>query len=597
MFKKGGNKMKKQLLSTALAVSMVAASLTACTNGKGGSNEEPAPSQTAVDNNTVTTTDDGSTVVEPVEELGYTYGEHFYSDDPVTYSMSFSDASWYPMTDKWKTEGVFEQIRLRTNVTLDLTSIDSGDYNDKIALAINAGDAPYIIPKTYDESRYVDGGAIVPVSKWTQFMPNFTKFVEDYNMQPDLDTITRNDGNFYRLPGMHESPNKDYFFMVRKDLFDGAGIDIASLEKDMTYDDLYDALVKVKAYMVEEGMCKESDYIWSDLWCGQESGQGNGGNLLKIMGFSYNVASGWAVADCIQYDHAKGEWFLSSTTDDYKEFVKTANKFVKGGILDPETFTQDDSVATNKFYRGETAIISVNRGQVAAFESGLQTGMGSEGKTYETYLMVTPKGLNNYMAENSRLENGVMISKKAYDELGEEDFIKMLRFVDWLFYSDEAYDLIKWGIEGETYNVVDGQKVLADGWYCSGLGYADPTPDDDSDNKDMRLEYGYAGGNYFYGHRVAQRDDHLTPALQDFSKRISEYRDIRPLNPALASTPDENEQINLWKTPLVDTINTWTLNFVTGKKDIDAEWDNYLKACDDANAKNLVDLYNEINKR
>ena len=95
--------MKKQLLSTALAVSMVAASLTACTNGNGGSKEEPAPSQTAVDNNTVTTTDDGSTAVEPVEELGYTFGEHFYSDDPVTYSMSFSDASWYPMTDKWKT--------------------------------------------------------------------------------------------------------------------------------------------------------------------------------------------------------------------------------------------------------------------------------------------------------------------------------------------------------------------------------------------------------------------------------------------------------------------------------------------------------------
>jgi putative aldouronate transport system substrate-binding protein len=113
----------------------------------------------------------------------------------------------------------------------------------------------------------------------------------------------------------------------------------------------------------------------------------------------------------------------------------------------------------------------------------------------------------------------------------------------------------------------------------------------------MRLEYGYAGGNFFYGHKVSQRDDHLTPALQDFSARISSYRDIRPLNPALASTPEENEQINLWKTPLVDNINTWTLNFVTGKKDIDKEWDNYLKSCDDANAQKLVDLYNEINKR
>ncbi len=578
--------MKKKLLSTMLTVSMVA-SLAACTTD--GKVEEPAPSQKVIDDNQVVDP------AEPVEDLGYTFGEHFYSDEPVTYSMSFSDASWYPMTDQWKTEGVFAQIKERTNVTLDLTSIDSGDYNDKIALSINAGDAPYIIPKTYDESRFVDGGAIVPVSKWTQFMPNYTKFVEDYNMQPDLDTITRNDGNYYRLPGMHESPNQDYFFIVRKDLFDGAGVDIAALEKDMTYDDLYDALVKVKAYMVSEGICKESDYIWSDLWCGQESGQGSGGNLLKIMGFSYNVASGWAVADCIQYDHTKDEWYLSSTTDDYKEFVTVANKFVKGGILDPETFTQDDSVATNKFYRGETAIMSVNRGQVAAFKAGLAEGVG-EGN-YETYLMVTPKGVNNYMAENSRLENGVMISKNAYDDLGEEDFIKMLRFVDWLFYSDEAYDLIKWGVEGETYNVVDGQKVLADGWYCSGLGYSDPTPDDDSDNKDMRLEYGYAGGNFWYAHRVDQRDDNLTPELQDFSKRISEYRDIRPLNPPLASTADENEQINLWKTPLVDNINTWTLNFVTGKKDIQADWDAYIKSCEDANAGKLVDLYNEINKR
>ena len=582
--------MKKQLMSALLAVSMVA-SATACTT-QGGGNEEPAPSQSAIDNNTANT---GSDVVEPVEELDYTYGEHFYSETPVTYSMSFSDASWYPMTDKWVSEGVFAKITEMTNVTLDLTSIDSGDYNDKIALSVNAGEAPYIIPKTYDESKFVDGGAIVPVSKWTQFMPNYTNFVETYNMQPDLDTITRNDGNYYRLPGMHESPNQDYFFIIRKDLFDGAGVDIAALEKDMTYDDLYDALVKVKAYMVSEGICKESDYIWSDLWCGQESGQGSGGNLLKIMGFSYNVASGWAVNDCIQYDHDKDEWYLSSTTEDYKTFVKTANKFVQGGILDPETFTQDDSVATNKFYRGETAIMSVNRGQVATFTAGLNEGVGAG--NYETYLMVTPKGINNYMAENSRLENGVMISKNAYDDLGEEEFIKMLRFVDWLFYSDEAYDLTKWGLEGVTYNVVDGQKVLADGWYCSGLGYSDPTPDDDSDNKDMRLEYGYAGGNFFYGHKVSQRDDHLTPALQDFSARISAYRDIRPLNPALASTPDENEQINLWKTPLVDNINTWTLNFVTGKKDIDGEWDNYLKSCDDANAQNLVNLYNEINKR
>lgn len=579
--------MKKKLLCAMLSVAMVS-SMVAC-SGETGSTE-PAPSSEAQS----AATDDSE---EPVEELGYTFGlnETFYSEEPVTYTMAFSDAAWYPLTEQWETEGVFAKIKERTNVTLELTSIDSNDYNDKIALSVTAGDAPYIIPKIYDESRYVDGGAIVPVSKWTDFMPNFTNFVETYDMQADLDTIRRNDGNFYRLPGMLEKPLQDYTLMIRKDLFEAAGVDVPAMEKDWTWEDLYDALVKVKAYMVAEGMCSESDYIWSDLWCGAESGQNSGGNLLKLMGYTYGVASGWAVGDCMQYDSASDSWYLSSTTEDYKEFVTMANKFVAGGILDPETFTQDDATATNKFYRGETAIISTNRGQIATMESSLRDSLG-EGN-YATYLCVIPQGSNATMAENTRLENGVMITSKAYEELGEEEFIKMLRFVDWLWYSDEAYDLYKWGVEGETYEVVDGKKQLKEGWFCGGLGYGDPTPDDTEDNKDMRLEYGYAGGNFWYGHTVAQMTDNFTPETQDFCDRVSNYRGLREINPPLASTPDENEQLNLWMTPLKDKINAWTLNFVTGKKDIEAEWDAYLKDCEASNSQAVIDLYNEIHTR
>lgn len=158
-----------------------------------------------------------------------------------------------------------------------------------------SGEAAYIIPKTYDESPYVDGGAIVPISDYTQYMPYFTDFVEKYNMQDDLKTITKSDGKFYRLPGMLEAPVQDYTFMIRKDLFDAAGVDVPAIEKDWTWDDLYDALVKVKAYMVSGGMIKESDYVWSDLWCGSEVTDGSGGNLLKLMASSYDVQAGWLI--------------------------------------------------------------------------------------------------------------------------------------------------------------------------------------------------------------------------------------------------------------------------------------------------------------
>lgn len=528
----------------------------------------------------------------PVEELDYTFGvnQAFHSETPVTYSIYFSDASWYPMVDTWKTEGIFKKIADITNVTLDLTSYDSGDYTNKITLDINSGSAKYIIPKVYDESAFVDGGAVVAVSDYAQYMPNYSAFIEEFKLQPDLNTIVRADGKYYRLPGLHESPRQDYTLMVRKDLFDAAGIDVTAIEKDWTWNDLYDALVKVKDYMVSQGTIKATDYIWSDLWAGTESGQNSGGNLLKLMGATYNVKSGWAVGNTMTYDEAKDEWYCSSISDDYKEFITMVNKFVKGGILDPETFTQDDTTAHNKFYNGTTAIMSTNESQFATDVAGLATGIG-EGKG-ECYMVVIPKGNCEYTSESTRLENGVMISKNALDELGEDEFIKMMRFVDWLFYSDDAYTLTKWGVEGETYKVVDGFKELLPGMKCGGLGITGPDED-----LDIRLQWGYAGGNYFYGHRTALRDDHLIPAIQDKAKRYNEYRKIKALEPAVVTNEDENEMLALWQTSLVDTVNTWTLQFAVGQKDITADWDAYVAACNASNLQNYLDTYNAAYKR
>ncbi|MBO4706431.1 MAG: hypothetical protein J5647_11895 [Spirochaetaceae bacterium] len=529
---------------------------------------------------------------------GYTYGEGvtFHSDEKVTYTMYFSDASWYPMVDTWKTEGVFKKIEDATNVHLDIVAYDSSVYTDKITLAINAGDSAYIIPKVYDESKFVDGGAVVAVSDYVKYMPNFTAFYNKYNMKADVDTIVKADGKFYRLPGMHEKALQDYTMMFRKDIFDAAGYNLEELEKTWTWDDLYDILVGVKAYMVKNGMCTDKDYIWSDLWCGSESGQGTGGNLLKIIGNSYGINAGWALGNGVQFDHDKNEWYFAATTPAMKAFLTVINKFVKGGILDPETFTQDDTTATNKFYNGKTVLMSINRGQYATWISGLETGLGKG--NFETWYGMTPVALNKYTAESTRLENGVMIAKRALDELGEEGFIKMLRFVDWLWYSSEAYTLYKWGPEGETWHYVTDAntglqvKALLPGYKCGGLGISGPEED-----IDIRLKWGYAGGNFWYGHTTAENADNFLPVLQDFYARLGKYRDVKPLDPAVAPSEDENEQINLWGTPIKDTIASWSLQFILGQKDLNKDWDSYVKTLSNLNSQKLVDLINTVYKR
>lgn len=145
-----------------------------------------------------------------------------------------------------------------------------------------------------------------------------------------------------------------------------------------------------------------------------------------------------------------------------------------------------------------------------------------------------------------------MISKRALDELGEEGFIKMIRFVDWLFYSHEAYNLTKWGVEG---------------------------------------------GNFYYGGTIAEMTDNFNPDIMDFVNRITETRDIKPLDPSYVADEEENEQLNLWKTPLIDNVNTWTLQFATGVKNVDADWDAYVASCEGLNSITMADYINEIYQR
>jgi len=533
------------------------------------------------------------TTAETEEDLPYDfgYGVTFHADEPVTYTMFFSDASWYPMVETWQTEGVFKKIEELTNVTLDIKSYDSNDYMEQVTLDINAGNAAYIIPKIYDDSAFVDGGAIVPISDYVQYMPYYTEFYNTYDLSEDIKTITRANGKYYKLPGMKEANLINYSFVIRKDIWDAAGIDVVELEKNWTWEDLLEALIQVKAYMVEQGMCSESDYIWSDLWCGNESGQGSGGNLLGVMAATYDCNAGWNIGNGMRFDHESGQFVFSPTTENYKQFLITANSFIEAGILDPETFTQDDATATAQYYNGQTAIMSINQGQWANYEQNMTAQLGAG--NYENYVITMPIGsTRNSTVSPERLENGVMISQKALDELGEAGFIQMLRFVDWLFYSHEAYDLTKWGVEGEHYYVDDdGNKHLMDGYCCGGLGYGN---DEAESMTDIRLMWGYAGGNFWYGGTVAEMTDNLIPPVADYVARDTEYRDTPPLAPGIAPTEEQNEEINLIATPLISNVNSWTLKFVTGQADIETQWDEYVQSCVDLNSQGLVDIYGEL---
>lgn len=547
----------KQKIAALLILSLVTVGFTAC--GKEADKDNSTRSGSEVESGSNTA---GS------GELSYDFGENvtFHSDEPVVYSMMYSDHENYPLKEDWL---LWKAIEEKTNVTFDLTSVARTDYEDKLKAVVNTGAAPYIIPKVYDSLPYEAGGQVVAISDWTQYMPNYMKCVNDWDMDEDLSQIKRDNGKYYRLPGMWEQSNGGgYSLLIRKDIFEAAGVDITELEKNWTWDDFHDACVKVKEHT-------GAKYVWSDQF--QLDG------ALSISGAMYNVKGGWTIGDGMLFDHDKKEFYFSDTTDEYGELMKMWSKLYSQEILDPESFTQDNEQAQAKFYRGDSFVLTCNYQQLADIQSGNKMADANA----DLYYALTPTGpAGKVTCDSQRLENGIMISQKALDELGEEEFIKMLRFIDWLWYSEEGQTLVQWGVEGETYTKdTEGNIKLNEDIYWSGFN--------PGAEKQLNVDYGFGGGVFAYGGSRELQFSKMPEGQQEYVTRMFENRETKPIDPPILSNEEEREELNLINVPLIDYVKTSTLEFINGSKDAEKDFEDYKKQCE---AKGSIDYQNSVNE-
>ncbi|WP_077609961.1 extracellular solute-binding protein [Clostridium sp. Marseille-P2415] len=512
------------------------------------------------------------------KDLDYQYGEGttFHSDEPVAYSMMFSDHENYPYKADWR---LWSAIKDKTNVTFDLTNVARTDYNDKVSALVNTGSAPYIIPKIYDAAPFVDSGQVVAVSDWVQYMPNYQKCVKDWGMEEELINTLSSDGKYYRLPGMWEKAAGGYSLLIRKDVFEAAGVDVEGGEKNWTWEDFYEACKKVKEYT-------GGDYVWSDQY--------QLGCAMNLSGIEYGIRAGyskdggdWNLRNGLVFDFDKNEFVFSNTTEDYKDYLNFWNKMYRDKILDPETFTQDSEQAKAKFFRGDSYVLTCNFQQVADYRSKNRV----QAKGAELYFMVMPGGPKGQLQpESYRLENGIMISKRALKELGEKEFIKMLRFIDWLWYSDEGQTLSLWGVEGETYDRgADGTFALKPDIYYNGIHAGAP--------KQLNVDFGFAGGVFAYGGSNELRFSRMTDEEKEWNQRVYDSKERRKIEPPILTDEEEKEQMNLIQVPLMDYVNTSALEFITGKLDLDSDWDKYVAECESKGNVKFVNMANEIFER
>ena len=514
----------------------------------------------------------GAVTIDAEHSVGamddFAVGTDFKATEPVNFSLMYRDMPDYPVKDDWS---VFKHLEEDRGVTFDRTDIPLADWDQKKSLLIGSGEAADLMPVSYagSETQFVSGGAILPVSDYLDYMPNFADKIEKWGLQEDLDNLRQDDGKFYLLPGLREKPDVQYSVMINDDMWKKAGI----TEDPATWEEFGEDLEKVKAAN------PELKYAFSDRW---NENPNPLGSLLNVMAPNFDTAAGWGYNNA-HYDEGTGKFELTGTTDAYKQLLETVNGWVEDGTMDPE-ITQNDDQAKQKFVTGKSAAVSANTQELTVYRTAIEDA----GKDFATRMLTIPGGPAGSNLPSGRFTSGVMISADA----AEKPYFKaLLQYVDWQYFSDQGIEFGTFGVEGETYSKgSDGTPVLND-----DITWGPMNP---GAKKFLNKDFGYSNGVFVLANGSSQQliQAMMPDEIKDWTNAVLDSKTMLPVAPAARLNEMELEQNTLLDTQIKDAVAAATAEFVTGKRSFD-DWDAYVAQIDGLGSQQFIDTMNTALER
>lgn len=542
---------KKRPLALAATAATLALALAACSGGGDDAAETPEASELG----------------QVGAMADYEVGTTFKATEPVTFGLMYRDHPNYPLKDDWD---ILTKLQENQNVAFDIQTAPMSDWQQAQSIAIGAGNAPDIISVTYpgQEAPFVAGGAILPVSDYIEHMPHFQDKVEKWGLSADIDRMRQEDGKFYLLPGLRESVRPSYTYAVRKDVWDQLGL---SLEPE-TFEDFAADLAKVKAAYPDQ-------FPLSDRW----SANGPLEATLNVAAPNFGTAAGWGFGEGTYWDEDAEEFVYTGAMGEYRDLLEYYHGLVADGLMDPESLTQDDDQAKQKLASGQTFAQLTNDQEILAIRKAM-TEVGNPG---EVVMIRVPAGPAGDVQAGARLVSGVMLSSSVAEE---DDFLAMLQFLDWLYYSDEGLEFAKWGVEGETYTKdADGNRTLAADIDQNGLNPGAP--------KALNVDFGYHNGVWMLEHGSSDELDRsmLRPEVVEFVESMSD-KEQAPVAPPAPLDELEREQVSLWQTALKDHVYQNTAAFILGQRPL-SEWDAYVAELEGKSMQQYLDVVNGAQQR
>ena len=219
---------------------------------------------------------------------------------------------------------------------------------------------------------------------------------------------------------------------IQKSIADELGIDPSTIR---TSEEFYDLLVKIKEGGFKDDNGNDVIPLGPKYW----------GGSVDAMSFDFRGLM-WGVSDDYNMDE-DGQIYHEAETDHVYDLINYVRKLLNEGLMHQEYFTMDETRADELYRSHSCAIIGDVHNYVdIIYES-------------EDWIPVGP--LNDLQGDNKTVTSGKggrgCLAISAQAENPEEIF----RFFDWLS-TYEGQLLGQYGVEGLSYNMVDGKPQLTD---------------------------------------------------------------------------------------------------------------------------------------
>lgn len=498
---------------------------------------------------------------------------------------------------------VTDWIEEKTNIHIDFVYDVTGDEaKTKLNLLMTEPDSlPDILWATEwtkaEVQHYGEQGLIIPLNDYLKDAPNWNSMNEE---SPEREAdLTMKDGNIYTYGQDSEAfhttyCNRMWIYMPWVDkLMDG--------KVPETTDELYEFLTKVKNEDPNgNGLADEipmTGYIggWATdptVWMINSFTQCN--NLLGNMDATVGV--GLVVNDGkIEYVPMK---------DEYREALRYMNKLFKEGLLDNQTFTQDEkqfaSIVNTTTAEGEEPkdqLVAVYPGGGPSVDDNFwanKPGVWEDWQVFEPVagpegVRLASRSLYNYFAD----AQGILTKNCKYPEIAVALF-------DFLA-TEEATLVQCLGPEGVTWEY-NTEGVGLDGEQSSWKKLHIEKDYDWEANfgKDYTDNYMYEANakivrdskNHRDGMLVEDPEYHTEYYLQEAARRYEKYSpEVESIVPNLIFEGEDAQLISESTVTIGGYVSQALVQFVTGAMDVDKDWDSYIKKLEDMGVEKYVETY------